>query len=118
EYVLTGGWSSKACAEAKRLVGEEKIQVAADSKKANGGKWGDIPAIETWDLVKDGEDSVYTYYCDNETVDGVEFTGVPAVPEGRYVVADMSSNILSRKVDVSKFALIYVRSSQSFSIKA
>jgi phosphoserine aminotransferase len=108
DYLITGGWSKKAYEEAVRL-GIGKVNVVSDARKYNGGKFGLIPAEKDWKLTPK-ERCAFVYYCDNETVDGVEFPAFlqsvdPAVP----VVCDMSSNILSRKVDVSKFAVIYVR---------
>lgn len=58
-------------------------------------------------MTKDPKDIAYVYYCDNETVGGVEFPSVPNVPEGVDLVGDMSSNILSRRFDVSKFAIAF-----------
>lgn len=110
DYLVTGGWSQKASEEASRLVGEEMVNVAADSKAVNGGKYGKIPEESAWALTQK-ERSVFTYYCDNETVDGVEFPAFPtALEDGteRLIACDMSSNILSRKVDVKKYALIFV----------
>jgi phosphoserine aminotransferase len=110
DYIVTGGWSQKAAAEAARLFGEEKVNIVTDARKSNEGKWGVIPDESTWKLSKD---AALVYYCDNETVDGVE---IPAFPQslapgpdgkGPIVVADMSSNILSRKVDVKKYSVIF-----------
>lgn len=112
DYLVTGGWSQKAGEEASRLVGEDMVNVAADARAVNGGKYGEIPKESTWALTEK-EKSIFTYYCDNETVDGVEFPAFPAVlGDGgeRLVACDMSSNILSRKVDVKKYALIFVSS--------
>lgn len=110
DYLVTGGWSQKASEEASRLVSEEMVNIAADARAANGGKYGKIPEESAWTLTKE-EKSIFTYYCDNETVDGVEFPAFPmALADGtqRLVACDMSSNILSRKVDVKKYALIFV----------
>ena len=52
-------------------------------------------------------DAAYVHYCSNETIGGVEFHATPAVPPAVPLVADASSNILSRPVDVSRFGLIY-----------
>lgn len=106
DYIVTGGWSKKACEEAKRL-GMGTVNVVTDSKKRDG-KWGGIAAEVEWKW-SDPKKTAFVYYCDNETVDGVEFPSTlqsvdPSVP----VVCDMSSNILSRKVDIEKFAVIYV----------
>ncbi|OAA72444.1 phosphoserine aminotransferase [Cordyceps fumosorosea ARSEF 2679] len=109
DYVVTGGWSQKAAAEAARLLGSEHVNVVADGRGADG-KFGAIPDEATWKLSKD---AAAVYYCDNETVDGVEFQGFPKVlapgpdGEGPIVVADMSSNILSRKIPVRNFSLIF-----------
>lgn len=113
EYLLTGGWSSKASQEAARLLGDEYVSIVTNAK-ASGGKWGTIPEEKEWKLV-DKKNSAFTYFCDNETVDGVEFPGFPKALETaegeedeRLVIGDMSSNILSRPVDVKKFAVIFV----------
>ncbi|KAJ3947220.1 Phosphoserine transaminase [Colletotrichum fioriniae] len=110
DYLVTGGWSQKASAEAARLLGPEFVNVAADARKINDGKFGKIPDEKDWKLSKD---AAMVYYCDNETVDGVEFNGFPGVlapkenGEGPIVVADMSSNILSRRIPVKNFSAIF-----------
>lgn len=111
DYLVTGGWSLKASQEAERLLGPEHVNVAADARAASGGKFGSIPAESTWKL---SDDAAFVYYCDNETVDGVEF---PSFPEslrpradgsgGPIVVADMSSNILSRRIPARNFSVIF-----------
>ncbi|KAK1539506.1 phosphoserine aminotransferase [Colletotrichum costaricense] len=110
DYLVTGGWSQKASAEAARLLGPEFVNVAADARKINDGKFGKIPDEKDWKLSKD---AAMVYYCDNETVDGVEFSGFPSAlapkenGEGPIVVADMSSNILSRRIPVKNFSAIF-----------
>ncbi len=110
DYLVTGSWSLKASQEAARLVGSEYVNVAADARKVNDGKFGKIPEESSWKLSKN---PAMVYYCDNETVDGVEFPGFPetlkpsADGEGPIVVADMSSNILSRRVPVKNFSVIF-----------
>ncbi|UKZ93762.1 uncharacterized protein TrAFT101_008669 [Trichoderma asperellum] len=110
DYIVTGGWSQKAAAEAARLFGKDKVNVVANAKQSNGGKFGTIPDESTWKLSKD---AALVYFCSNETVDGVEFQEFPQSlapgPDGKgpIVVADMSSNILSRKLDVKKYSLIF-----------
>jgi len=110
DYLITGGWSQKASAEAERLFGSEHINIAADSRKTNGGKFGTIPDESTWKLSKD---AAMVYYCANETVDGVEFPEFPKSlepgPDGKgpIVVADMSSNILTKKIPVKNFSAIF-----------
>ncbi|CAG8978421.1 hypothetical protein HYALB_00013110 [Hymenoscyphus albidus] len=109
DYLVTGSWSLKASQEAARLVGAEHVNVVADARKINDGKFGKIPEESTWKLSKD---PAMVYYCDNETVDGVEFPGFPKILEpagedGPIVVADMSSNILSRRIPIKNFSVIF-----------
>ncbi|PKX95798.1 O-phospho-L-serine:2-oxoglutarate transaminase [Aspergillus novofumigatus IBT 16806] len=108
DYIVTGSWSLKAAQEATRLVGAKHVNIALDARTANNGKFGKIPAEETWTL-SPSKNSAFVYFCDNETVDGVEFPSFPKILESddRIVVADMSSNFLSRKVDVSKYSVIF-----------
>ena len=121
DYVVTGSWSLKAYQEASRLLGAKFVNVAADAREVNQGKFGKIPDASTWSLTptkkEGGHGSAFVYYCDNETVDGVEFPSFPQCLESqggeeeedeRLIVADMSSNFLSRKIDVKKFAVIFV----------
>lgn len=110
DYLVTGSWSLKASQEAARLVGKEHVNVATDSRKINNGKFGMIPDEKTWTLSKK---PAMIYYCDNETVDGVEFPGFPRILESNgseeapIVVADMSSNILSRRIPIENFSVIF-----------
>lgn len=110
DYIVTGGWSLKAYQEAVRLLGPEYVNLVADARTINDGKFGRIPDQSTWKLSKD---AALVYYCDNETVDGVEFPEFPSVlapaadGTGPIVVADMSSNILSRRIPVSNYSLLF-----------
>ena len=97
DYVNTGQWSKKAIAEAHRYV---DVNVAASSEDTG---YTSIPPISEWRL---DPGAAYVHYTPNETIGGVEFHWVPetgSVP----LVADMSSNILSRPIDVGRFGLIY-----------
>lgn len=121
DYLVTGSWSLKASQEAARLVGAQHVNVAVDAREANGGKFGVIPSEDQWKLTpkvrEGGSGSALVYYCDNETVDGVEFPAFPKSLEAKpedgldndapLVVADMSSNMISRRVDVKKYAVIF-----------
>jgi len=96
DYILTGQWSKKAIAEAKRF-GE--INIAASSESS---KFTTVPAQSDLNLT---DDAAYLHYTPNETIVGVEF---PYVPETNVpLVADMSSTILSREIDVSQYGIIY-----------
>lgn len=82
EYLVTGSWSLKASQEAARLVGSEYVHVATDAREFNDGKFGTIPPEATWNLRRPGFEhhptqSAFTYYCDNETVDGKLGTFTP-----------------------------------------
>lgn len=97
DYINTGAWSKKAIAEANRY---SEVNVAATSES---GKFTSIPKKSEWKL---NPDAAYFHYTPNETIHGVEFHDIPetgAVP----VAADMSSTILSRPVDVSRYGVIY-----------
>jgi phosphoserine aminotransferase len=111
DYLVTGSWSLKASQEAARLVGAKHVNVATDARKANDGKFGKIPSEDQWNLTpRSAGGPALVYFCDNETVDGVEFPSFPKSLEGDdapLVCADMSSNFISRKVDVSKYGIIF-----------
>jgi phosphoserine aminotransferase len=96
DYVNTGTWSQKAINEAKRFC---DVNVVASSAASN---FSDIPHPSTWKL---SNDAAYLHVCSNETIGGVQFHDFPAVAVP--LVADMSSDILSRPIDVAQFALIY-----------
>lgn len=104
DYLVTGSWSLKASQEAARLAGPEHVNIVTDSRKHRDGKFGTIASPDTYTPTASKEDTALTYYCDNETVDGVEFQ---SAPDGANLVADMSSNFLSRPVDVRKHAAIF-----------
>jgi phosphoserine aminotransferase len=98
DYYRTGSWSKKAIAEAKRYC---DVNIVADTEI--DGKFTSVPDEGS---VTFNPDAAYVHYTPNETIEGVEF---PYVPDTGDVplVADMSSTILSRQIDVSKFAVIY-----------
>ncbi len=96
DYVNTGQWSSKAIKEARRYG---DINVAASSEDRN---FSYVPPQADWTLSADAD---YLHYCPNETIGGLEFDFIPEVD--KPLVADMSSTILSRPLDVNRFGLIY-----------
>ena len=97
DYVNTGEWSKKSIKEARKYC---SVNVAASSEDRN---FSYVPPRETWRLSKDAG---YVHICSNETIGGVEYHWVPDTGE-IPLVADMSSHILSRPVDVSRYGLIY-----------
>jgi phosphoserine aminotransferase len=97
DYVNSGAWSKKAIAEAQRYC---DVNVVASSEDSN---FSSIPAFDSWQL---NEQAAYLHYTPNETIGGVEFHWIPDsgdVP----LVADMSSTILSRPLEVSRYGVIY-----------
>jgi phosphoserine aminotransferase len=97
DYINTGAWSKKALGEAKQYC---KVNVAAD---AAASKYSTVPPQAEWKLTPG---AAYVHYTPNETIGGVEFPFIPDVGDVP-LVADFSSSILSRPLDVSRFALIY-----------
>jgi len=97
DYINTGAWSKKAIAEAKKYC---DVNIAATTEDSN---FSCAPAQSDLKL---NPDAAYVHYTPNETIGGVEFDYIPET-NGVPLVADMSSTILSRPIDVSKFAVIY-----------
>lgn len=97
DFVTTGEWSRKALKEAARFG---KVREVASSETSG---FDHIPAFEQWQR---DPGASYLHLCTNETIGGVEFNWVPDTGEVP-LVADMSSNILSRPVDVKRYGAIY-----------
>ena len=97
DFVNTGEWSKKSIKEAKKYA---QVNIAASSEDKN---FTYVPERASWKL---SPDAAYVHVCTNETIGGIEYHWTPdvgAVP----LVADMSSHILSRPIDVSKYGVIY-----------
>ncbi|TKY88181.1 hypothetical protein EX895_002891 [Sporisorium graminicola] len=115
DYAVTGSWTAKAVKEAARLGAT--TNVALDARKVEGanGKFGSIPPVSEWKLSPVESKPAMLYYCDNETVDGVEFPNpgfpIDQLPEDYRkqvpLVADCSSNILSRPIDIAAHAIVF-----------
>ncbi|MDU3292583.1 MAG: 3-phosphoserine/phosphohydroxythreonine transaminase, partial [Pseudomonas aeruginosa] len=97
DYIDTGIWSKKAIEEARRYG---TVNVAASAKEYD---YFAIPGQNEWTLTKD---AAYVHYASNETIGGLEFDWIPETGDVP-LVTDMSSDILSRPLDVSRFGLIY-----------
>jgi phosphoserine aminotransferase len=97
DYLNTGSWSAKAIAEASRFCA---VNVVATGEASN---FSAIPEVADWKL---DPGAAYLHYTPNETIGGVEFHFVPDVGDVP-LVADMSSTILSRPIDVAKYGVIY-----------
>lgn len=99
DYINTGEWSKKAINEAKRFC---TVNIAASSEETH---FTYAPKQDQWHL---DPAAAYVHYTSNETIGGVEFNWIPEML-GTHIplVADMSSNLLSRPFDISRFGLIY-----------
>ena len=95
DYAITGSWSKRSAKEASVFA---DIDVVSNNEPFIG-----VPDFSGWKL---NADAAYLHICTNETVHGVEFDGLPATGDVP-IVADMSSHILSRRVDVSQYGVIY-----------
>lgn len=97
DYANTGAWSKKAISEAKRFG---SVNVCASSE---ADSFNSVPDFSDWSL---SSDAAYVHITPNETIGGVEYAGLPDTGD-IPLVADMSSTILSRPIDVSRFGIIY-----------
>lgn len=97
DYVVSGAWSEKALEEAQKI---------GNARAAASTRDGGYQRVPNADEIALSDNAAYVHICSNETIHGVQFLTMPAVGE-RRLVGDMSSDILSRPFDASKFALIY-----------
>lgn len=97
DYAITGGWSKRSVEDA-RAYGEINVVASSESNQ-----YQQVPNFASWQLNKD---AAYLHVCTNETMSGVEFLDLPNT-HGVPIVADMSSHILSRQIDVSQYGVIY-----------
>ena len=99
-YVTTGTWSEAAIAEAKKFCNAHEV-----TNNKNTG-YTTVADSNEWNIAADAK---FFHYCDNETIQGVEFNNFPfeKVPEGQILVCDMSSNFMTRPVNWSKYGVVY-----------
>jgi phosphoserine aminotransferase len=97
DYIITGSWSKKAIKEAK-IIGEAVVAASTESEN--------FSRIPTEDEIKLSQDAVYVHITSNNTIFGTQWKSFPQTND-IPLVADMSSDILSRKIDIRKFGLIY-----------
>ena len=97
DYIITGQWAKKAAAEAKKYGKVNELASSADKTFSYIPDCSDLPI---------SEDADYVHICHNNTIYGTTFKELPNT-KGKILVADMSSDIMSRPVDVSKYAMIY-----------
>jgi phosphoserine aminotransferase len=107
DFVVTGSWSAKSFKEAARY-GQVNLIADGAAQPGSDGKYRSVPSFENWQLSKG---AAYLHLCTNETIDGVEFQWAPklqsTIAQGTPIVADMSSHILSRVVNVADYDCIF-----------
>lgn len=106
DFIHTGFWSGRAMDDARKYA---QVNVAASSDAVG---FASIPARKDWKL---SEDAAYVHICTNETIHGVEYHFTPEVGEVP-LVADMSSHILSRPIDVSRYGVIFACAQKNMGI--
>ncbi|ATF09954.1 3-phosphoserine/phosphohydroxythreonine transaminase [Candidatus Enterovibrio altilux] len=106
DYIDTGFWANSAAQEAKKYCTPNIVKVLATVD----GKRTVLPA-KSWKL---SSDAAYIHFCSNETIDGIEIRDLPET--NKPIVADMSSTILSRPIDVSKYGVIYASAQKNIGI--
>ena len=106
DFIHTGFWSGRAMEDARRYA---RVNVAATSEPVN---FTAVPARETWQL---SENAAYVHVCTNETIHGVEYPFTPDVGDVP-LVADMSSHLLSRVIDVSRYGVIFACAQKNLGI--
>jgi phosphoserine aminotransferase len=99
DVLVTGSWSKKAAGEMKKFC---KVNIATDGK-AEFGSYCGIPEQSKW---TPSAESKYVVFCDNETIEGVEFAGDPEM-EGKTLIKDVSSNFMSKPINIAKYGVVY-----------
>jgi phosphoserine aminotransferase len=103
DYIVDGSWSEAAAVEAKNFGNINVINISQNITDKNSDIQTRVLPVNQWSL---SPNAAYVHYCPNETVNGIEIFDIPET-NGVPLIADLSSTILSREIDVSKFALIY-----------
>ncbi|QSH41164.1 3-phosphoserine/phosphohydroxythreonine transaminase [Lentisphaerota bacterium ZTH] len=98
DYADSGTWSAKAIKEAERFG---KVNIVGSSKSTNYDR---IPLVRHW---KPSENAAYLHITSNNTIAGTQYHTFPPVPEGVPMIADMSSDFMSRVIDVNDFGMLY-----------
>jgi phosphoserine aminotransferase len=116
DYVITGSWSAKAAEEAEKLAHGAQVNIVADSRHNSAGNFDNIPPHPGWKL-SPREKTLYVYYCENETVDGNQFSDeansaasfpFKLIPSDVPIVADFSSSFMSRPIpNIARYGIIY-----------
>jgi phosphoserine aminotransferase len=100
DYCVTGAWSQKAAEEASRYT--QNIHYVLNANMTDGFK--KLGSIEN---MRFSDDAAYAYYCENETIHGVQFHHIPRPSSTVPLIVDMSSSFLTQPIDVSRFGMIF-----------
>ncbi|CAL8067909.1 unnamed protein product [Calicophoron daubneyi] len=103
DYLVTGSWSHNAAKEARKYGAVKEVCTRVEG-------FTELPNRMTWHL---DPEAAYLYYCDNETINGIEFNEVPQTHLDVPIVCDMSSNLFSRPVDIARYGLIIAGSQKN-----
>ena len=98
DFIQTGSWSSKSIKEAAKYA---TVNIAASARETGFDR---VPPQAEWNLTRG---AAYLHICTNETIDGVEYNFAPQLADDTPIVADMSSHILSRVIDVAQYGVIF-----------
>lgn len=105
DYIVTGTWSNLAYKDAGAYCQAHCVATTQES---------DFTELPDFASMSFSEDAAYVHYTDNETIHGVEFTDLP--PTKKWLVSDMTSNILSKSIDFSRYGLIYASAQKNLGI--
>ena len=106
-YLVTGTWSEKSRQEASKYG---SIHLAASTEESG---FTTLPNDHDWHLL---DDAAYVHLCTNETIHGVEFHTLPELDRQQVLVADMSSHLLSRPLNIQRFGVIYAGAQKNIGI--
>lgn len=99
DYIVSGYWSESAAKEAEKYCSPNVIQITEEKDGVVS-----LKPMKEWPL---SDDAAYVHYCPNETIGGLAIHEEPDFPEDKIIVADYSSSILSKPIDVSRYGVIY-----------
>ena len=107
DYLVTGAWSEKSRQEATKYGA---VHLAASTQNTG---FTSLPKLTDWHI---SDDAAYLHLCTNETIHGVEFHELPNLKPHPILVADMSSHLLSRPIDINRYGVIYAGAQKNIGI--
>ena len=107
DYLVTGAWSEKSRQEATKYGA---VHLVASTQNTG---FTSLPELTDWHI---SDDAAYLHLCTNETIHGVEFHELPNLEQHPILVADMSSHLLSRPIDINRYGVIYAGAQKNIGI--